>query len=177
MKMSNVIRMNRNRETKEQRGVDITVGNDDLTQLDQEQGQEHEWTEWSDYVQDEETASESEVDNDHQEQDNESDDKVIPMKSTADEENEGKDRHTTSKDDATAHGSAEHPKANTHKTRHVTEIAEIIGYTEDLQQFDNLRHSIKIGRRCPSDKLKYNHLLAKLQVAIQQKRTSIMEEI
>lgn len=73
--------------------------------MDQEQ--EQEWSEWSNYVQDEETASESELDNEHQEQDNESDDKAIPTKSTADE-NENKDRHTTSKD-VTARGSAEHP--------------------------------------------------------------------
>ena len=122
-------------------GVDITERNDDLTQLDQEQEQEQEWTEWSDYVHDEETASESEVDNEHQEQDNESDDKAIPMKSTADEENKGKDRPTTSKD-ATVHGSAEHPKAKTYKTRHATEIPEIIG--EDLKHFDNAKVS-KLG--------------------------------
>ena len=47
---------------------------------------------------------------------------AIPMKSTADE-NKGED--TTSKEDAKAHGSAEHPRANTYKTRHAAEIAEL----------------------------------------------------
>ena len=65
------------------------------------------------------------------------------------------------------------------KTRHATEIKKIIGSsTDDLRQFDELRYRLKSSKPVTKDeRTTYKRLFYKLQLAVQHKRTSILEEI
>ena len=65
-----------------------------------------------------------------------------------------------------------------YKTKHATEIAKVIGETEELNQFDEIRHRIKSKERPTTyHYTQHENLLAKLQTAIMKERTSLMKKI
>ena len=64
------------------------------------------------------------------------------------------------------------------KSRHAIEIKKIIGTSTDLRQFDELRYRLKNAKAVSRDeRTTYKRLFYKLQLAVQRKRTSILEEI
>ena len=64
------------------------------------------------------------------------------------------------------------------KTRHATEIKIIGSSTDDLRQFHELRYRLTTSKPITKDEqTTYKRLFYKLQLAVQRKRTSILEEI
>ena len=64
------------------------------------------------------------------------------------------------------------------KTKNAIEIMRIIGDCDELKQFDELRYRLKsVKQVTPADKLKYRQLFYKLQLMVQRKRTSLIQQI
>ena len=63
--------------------------------------------------------------------------------------------------------------------KHATEITKVIGETEELRQFDEIRHRIKSKDSATTSQhyTQHGNLLAKLQTAILRERTSLMKKI
>ena len=64
------------------------------------------------------------------------------------------------------------------KTKHAECMSKIVGITEKVLKFDELRYQLK-HRKKPTvtQKQEHNKLLAELQVLIQSKKSNIMEQI
>ena len=64
------------------------------------------------------------------------------------------------------------------QTKHATEIAKVLGTTEDLKEFDKLRRHLKDKQKVTrEDKQRHQRLLYKLQLAVQQKRTTLLKAL
>lgn len=64
------------------------------------------------------------------------------------------------------------------RTKNAMEIMKVIGDCDELKEFDELRYRLKSAKKISQgDKLKYRQVFYKLQLIVQRKRTSLIEQI
>ena len=67
---------------------------------------------------------------------------------------------------------------HTYKTKHATEISRVIGTTDELKKFDELRHRIKQSKHKRSPELKiYDCLLTSIKTKVLRERSLAMKKI
>ena len=67
---------------------------------------------------------------------------------------------------------------HTYKTKHTTEISRVIGTTDELKKFDELRHRIKQSKHKRSPELKiHDCLLTSIKTKVLRERSLAMKKI